>query len=142
MSATRGTCPRSQTVWHTAAPIPPSLKQFWIDWLSPEHIWEMYGGTEGFATTQLNGAEWLAHRGSVGRPAGCEILIQGEDGAALPVGEVGEIFMRRDGADPEQPGYRYVGARSGGWATGSKASAISAGWTGTATSISPTAAPT
>ena len=99
-----------ETVWHTAAPIPPSLKQFWIDWLGPERIWEMYGGTEGFATTQLNGAEWLAHRGSVGRPAGCEILIQGEDGAALPVGEVGEIFMRRDGADPEQPGYRYVGA--------------------------------
>jgi bile acid-coenzyme A ligase len=56
-----------KTLWHTAAPIPPWLKQFWIDWLGPERIWEMYGGTEGFATTQLNGVEWLAHRGSVGR---------------------------------------------------------------------------
>ena len=99
-----------QTVWHTAAPIPPSLKQFWIDWLGPERIWEMYGGTEGFATTQLSGVEWLAHRGSVGRPMGCEILVRGEAGEALPPGEVGEIFMRRIGSDPGQPGYRYVGA--------------------------------
>lgn len=100
-----------QTVWHTAAPIPPTLKQFWIDWLGPEKIWEMYGGTEGFATTQLNGAEWLEHRGSVGRALGCEVLIRGEDGEPLPPGEVGEIFMRRMGADPSAPGYSYVGAK-------------------------------
>jgi len=101
-----------ETVWHTAAPIPPSLKLFWIDWLGPEKIWEMYGGTEGFATTQLNGEEWLEHRGSVGRPAGCEILIRGEDGRALPPGEVGEIYMRRAGMAADQPSYRYVGADS------------------------------
>ena len=99
-----------QAVWHTAAPIPPTLKQFWIDWLGPEKIWEMYGGTEGFATTQLNGVEWLEHRGSVGRALGCELLIRGENGETLPAGEVGEIFMRRVGADPSAPGYRYVGA--------------------------------
>jgi bile acid-coenzyme A ligase len=99
-----------ETVWHTAAPIPPSLKQFWIDWLGPERIWEMYGGTEGFCTTQLNGAEWLAHRGSVGRPAAGDLLIRGEDGAALPPGEIGEIFMRK--ADGGAPSYRYVGAES------------------------------
>jgi bile acid-coenzyme A ligase len=110
--AERSACDVSslQTVWHTAAPIPPTLKQFWIDWLGPEKIWEMYGGTEGFATTQLNGAEWLAHRGSVGRALGCEVLIRGENGEALPSGEVGEIFMRRIGAEPSNPGYRYVGA--------------------------------
>ncbi len=101
-----------ETVWHTAAPITPTLKEFWIDWLGPEKIWEMYGGTEGFATTQLNGAEWLEHRGSVGRPLGCEILIRGEDGSALPPGEIGEIYMRRQGADPSRPSYRYEGADS------------------------------
>lgn len=101
-----------ETVWHTAAPIPPWLKQFWIDWLGPERIWEMYGGTEGFCTTQLNGVEWLAHRGSVGRPAGGEILIRAEDGSALPPGEVGEIYMRRVGAEPGESGYHYVGADS------------------------------
>ncbi|RYE70254.1 MAG: acid--CoA ligase [Rhizobiaceae bacterium] len=97
-----------ETVWHTAAPIPASLKRFWIDWLGPERIWEMYGGTEGFCTTQLNGSEWLAHRGSVGRPAGGELLIRGEDGARLPAGEIGEIFMRKAGAGA--PSYAYVGA--------------------------------
>jgi bile acid-coenzyme A ligase len=99
-----------ETVWHTAAPIPPVLKQFWIDWLGPEKIWEMYGGTEGFATTQLNGTEWLAHRGSVGRPSGAEILIRGEDGGALPPGEVGEIYLRKTGAENGTTSYRYVGA--------------------------------
>ena len=100
-----------ETVWHTAAPINEALKQFWIDWLGPERIWEIYGGTEGFATTQLSGTEWLAHRGSVGRPVGAEVLILGEDGAALPPGEVGEIYMRRAGAGGT-PSYAYVGAQS------------------------------
>ncbi len=99
-----------QTVWHTAAPIPPWLKQAWIDWLGPERIWEMYGGTEGHGATALNGVEWLAHRGSVGRAYGGEILIRGEDGAALPAGEVGEIFMRSAGQSNST--YHYVGAES------------------------------
>ena len=102
-----------EKVWHTSAPIPPTLKQFWIDWLGPERIWEMYGGTEGFCTTQLDGTEWLAHRGSVGRVAeGGEILIRGEDGAMLPTGEVGEIYMRKPAGAPGATGYRYVGADS------------------------------
>jgi bile acid-coenzyme A ligase len=99
-----------ETVWHTAAPIPAWLKEFWIDWLGGETIWEMYGGTEGFAITQLNGTEWLAHKGSVGRPVGAEVLIRGEDGEALPVGEVGEIYMR--GPTGKTPTYHYVGADS------------------------------
>jgi bile acid-coenzyme A ligase len=99
-----------ETVWHTAAPIPAWLKEFWIDWLGGERIWEMYGGTEGFAITQLNGTEWLAHRGSVGRPLGAEVLIRGEDGQVLPPGEVGEIYMR--GPTGKTPTYHYVGADS------------------------------
>jgi bile acid-coenzyme A ligase len=97
-----------KTLWHTAAPIPPWLKEFWIDWIGPERIWEMYGGTEGFATTQLNGIEWLTHRGSVGRSQS-EILIRGDDGQKLPPGEVGEIFMRGRG---DKPTYEYRGADS------------------------------
>lgn len=98
-----------QTLWHTAAPIAPWLKEFWIDWIGPERIWEMYGGTEGFCTTQLNGVEWLAHRGSVGRTTG-EILIRGEDGSSLPAGQVGEIYMRN--AAGSKPTYQYRGAQS------------------------------
>ncbi len=98
-----------KTVWHTAAPIAPWLKQFWIDWIGPERIWEMYGGTEGFCTTQLNGVEWLAHRGSVGKTAG-EILIRAEDGSRLAPGQVGEIYMR--GLAGSKPTYQYRGALS------------------------------
>jgi bile acid-coenzyme A ligase len=59
-------------VFHMASPMPPWLKQAWIDWLGPEKIWELYGGTERQGATIINGVEWLMHRGSVGR-------IQGED---------------------------------------------------------------
>jgi bile acid-coenzyme A ligase len=99
-----------KAVWHTAAPIPAWLKQIWIDWIGPERIWEMYGGTEGFCVTQLNGVEWLAHRGSVGRAVAGEILIRGPDGSALPPGEVGEIFMR--GPSGTAQTYHYLGAES------------------------------
>lgn len=99
-----------KVIWHTAAPIPPWLKQFWIDWIGPERIWEMYGGTEGFCTTQLNGVEWLEHRGSVGRATTGEIRIRGEDGSTLPPGEVGEIYMR--GPSGTKPTYQYRGAES------------------------------
>ncbi|TAK99736.1 MAG: acid--CoA ligase [Rhodospirillaceae bacterium] len=99
-----------KAVWHTAAPIPAWLKQMWIDWIGPERIWEMYGGSEGFCVTQLNGVEWLAHRGSVGRPVGGEVRIRGADGATLPPGEVGEVYMR--GPSGTRPTYHYLGADS------------------------------
>jgi bile acid-coenzyme A ligase len=97
-----------KTVWHTAAPIAPWLKQAWIDWLGPERIWEVYGGTEGFGSTQLNGVEWLAHRGSVGRPRSGELVICDDEGTPLQAGEVGEVFFRPAGASV--PTYHYLGA--------------------------------
>ena len=101
-----------EAVWHTAAPMPPTLKQFWMDWLGPERVWEIYGGSEGFATTQISGTDWLTHRGSVGKCVGGQILIRAESGEALPPGEVGEVYMRRDGMSPDQATYHYVGAES------------------------------
>src|SRR3546814_3627381 len=55
-------------VWHTAAPMPAWLKEAWIDWIGPEKVWEIYGGTERQGNTVLSGTVWLTHRGSVGRP--------------------------------------------------------------------------
>lgn len=98
------------TVWHTAAPIPAWLKEQWIDWIGPERLWEMYGGSEGFCTTQLNGDEWLVHRGSVGRPTVGKVTIRDENGDIMPPGQVGEIYMR--GPSGAAPTYHYLGAES------------------------------
>lgn len=99
-----------KVVWHWAAPMPPALKQEWIDWLGAEKIWELYGGTEGIVTTVLNGHEWLAHRGSVGRPHLDKIKILSEDGRELPAGEVGEIFAIP--ASGRGSTYEYLGSES------------------------------
>lgn len=96
-----------RVVWHLAEPCPPWLKQEWIDWLGPERIFELYGGTEAQATTIINGVEWLEHRGSVGRPVTGEIEIRDEHGDPLPARSQGEVWMRPTRAEPT---YRYVGA--------------------------------
>jgi bile acid-coenzyme A ligase len=99
-----------QVVWHLSAPCPPWLKQAWIDWLGAEKIYELYGGTEAQASTIINGTDWLAHRGSVGRPVSGEMKIVGPNGEDLPPGEVGEVYMRP--ADPALKTYRYIGAEA------------------------------
>ena len=109
-----------KTLWHLAAPCPPWLKEAWIGWIGPDAVMELYGGTEGIASTILDGNEWRAHRGSVGRVfGGGEMAAFSPDGVRLPPGETGEIFMRRAEGAPET--YRYLGADSkpiaGGWET-------------------------
>jgi bile acid-coenzyme A ligase len=53
--------------------------------------------------TGIGGTEWLEHRGSVGRVVLGEIDISDPDGRPVPVGEEGEIWMRRgpDAASPD-----------------------------------------
>lgn len=105
-----------QVVWHLAEPCPEWLKQVWIDWLGPERIFELYAGTEAQAGTVITGAEWLAHRGSVGRPAPGTVSITDDEGTELPAGEMGEVWLR---SVRDTPTYHYVGAtarrREGGW---------------------------
>lgn len=99
-----------EQVWHGAAPCPAWLKRAWFDLVGAENVYEMYGGTEGQMMTLINGVEWLAHPGSVGRPLWGQVRILSPDLAEVPVGELGEIFMRPDpGAAPT---YRYVGAEA------------------------------
>ena len=95
--------------YHLAAPCPPWLKEAWIEWLGPDRVWELYGGTEQQVITVLSGSEWLDHPGSVGRPVReGRIRILGEAGDELSPGEVGEVYLRRAEGMPET--YRYVGA--------------------------------
>mgnify|MGYP006271713075 FL=1 len=83
-----------RVVWHLAEPCPEWLKQCWIDWLGAERIFELYAGTEAQTSTVITGTEWLAHRGSVGRPAPGTVMVTDEDGNELPTGEMGEVWMR------------------------------------------------
>lgn len=105
-----------RVAYHMASHCPEWLKLAWIEWLGAERIFELYGGTEMQALTVMRGDEWLAHRGSVGRCVVGEMKIVDENGADLPVGEVGEIVMRSPPGLP--PSYFYVGAEVktiGGW---------------------------
>ena len=97
-----------EVAFHMAAPCPAWLKQEWIDWLGPEKVMELYGGTELQAMTVITGTEWLEHRGSVGRPVLGEIEIRDFEGRGVPVGQEGEIWMRRGPGAPSP--YRYIGA--------------------------------
>jgi bile acid-coenzyme A ligase len=105
-------------VFHMAAPMPPWLKEKWIEWLGPERIFELYGGTERQGACVISGLEWLAHRGSVGKIGeSCRLRIIGEDGNDVAPGEIGEIyFLPNDGAGST---YHYLGAepkrRPDGW---------------------------
>ena len=55
-----------QIAIHAAAPCPAQVKEAMIDWWGPI-IHEYYGATEGLGFTACDSAEWLAHRGTVGR---------------------------------------------------------------------------
>jgi bile acid-coenzyme A ligase len=105
-----------RVIWHMAEPCPPWLKEAWIEWLGPDRIFELYAGTEAQAATVITGAEWLEHRGSVGRPFSGSVSITDEDGNEVPAGVEGEVWLQ-SGVD--SPTYRYIGAeartREGGW---------------------------
>jgi long-chain acyl-CoA synthetase len=81
---------------HAAAPCPIPIKEKMINWWGPV-IYEYYAGTEGNGFVQLNSEEWLAHRGSVGKPLTCEIHICDEHGVEGPAGESGAIYMSGGG---------------------------------------------
>lgn len=105
-----------RVVWHMAAPCAAWLKEAWIGLVGAEKLYELYGGTESQSFTTISGTDWLAHRGSVGKPLMGEMIIFDENGNEAPAGEVGEIYMRRDAGTP--PTYRYIGAEAkerNGW---------------------------
>jgi bile acid-coenzyme A ligase len=98
-----------QMVVHTAAPMARWLKQAWIDWLGPDHIWEVYGATEALVRCWIGGREWLERVGSVGRPiGGAQLRIVNDAGDEVAPGVEGEVFAMPSGG----PGstYHYIGA--------------------------------
>ena len=75
------TSPRIVVAIHAAAPCPVHVKERMIDWWGPIIV-EYYGGSESVGLTFVDCADWLAHKGSVGRPAGgAAVHICDPDGA-------------------------------------------------------------
>ncbi|NUA26718.1 AMP-binding protein [Cupriavidus basilensis] len=77
---------------HAAAPCPVAVKEQMIDWWGPI-IWEYYAGTEGNGSTAVGSADWLTHKGTVGRASVGQLRICDDSGALLPPGEPGTIYF-------------------------------------------------
>jgi fatty-acyl-CoA synthase len=77
---------------HAAAPCPIPVKEAMIEWWGPV-LYEYYAGSEGNGLTTINSAEWLAHKGSVGKAAFGVLHICGEDGDELPQGDEGLVYF-------------------------------------------------
>jgi bile acid-coenzyme A ligase len=101
-----------------SAPCPEWLMRGFIEWLGPDVMCEVYGGTERIGGTFISGREWLEHPGSVGRPTPATRIriLDPETGEDLPTGAVGEIYMMpRDGQGST---YRYLGSEARATADG------------------------
>jgi bile acid-coenzyme A ligase len=94
----------------SGSPCPPWVMRFWIEWLGPNVMHETFGSTERLGGTAIDGNEWLAHPGSVGRAVGGSRIriLDPDSGAECPPGVMGEIYMM----PPAGPGtsYQYRGA--------------------------------
>ena len=84
-----------QVAVHAAAPCPVDVKHQMIAWWGPI-IHEYYAGTEGTGATIIDSEEWLAHPGSVGKPALGILHICDEAGTEMPIGESGLIYFERE----------------------------------------------
>jgi fatty-acyl-CoA synthase len=84
-----------QVAVHAAAPCAVDVKERMIEWWGPI-LEEYYSGTENIGSTAITSAEWLEHKGSVGRPHGATIHICDEHGAEVPVGETGAIYFESE----------------------------------------------
>ena len=93
---------------HAAAPCPIEVKEAMIAWWGPK-IFEYYAGSEGGGFVSLDTAEWLEHRGSVGKvqttaalgmgdPGGQNAvhIVDPETGQEVAPGDVGVIYFAND----------------------------------------------
>jgi acyl-CoA synthetase (AMP-forming)/AMP-acid ligase II len=99
----------------TGSACPVDTKLAMIEWFGPILV-ESYGGTESGTLCRIDSTEWLAHRGSVGRPRPpYEVVVLDEQNQPRPAGEVGVLgFRAPEGrgpsyhADPEKTAKAYL----------------------------------
>ncbi|MFZ5668726.1 MAG: acyl-CoA synthetase [Pseudomonadota bacterium] len=77
---------------HAAAPCPIPIKEQMIAWWGPI-IHEYYAGTEGNGFCYIGSADWLAHKGSVGRAVLGELRICDEAGDPVPPRTEGQVYF-------------------------------------------------
>ena len=90
---------------HAAAPCPIEVKEAMIAWWGPV-LFEYYAGSEGGGFVSLDTAEWLNHRGSVGKVQASSAIavstpggdtgvhiVDPETGQEVAPGEVGVIYF-------------------------------------------------
>jgi long-chain acyl-CoA synthetase len=78
---------------HAAAPCPAMVKDDIIKWWGPI-VHEYYGATEGLGFTACDSAEWLAHRGTVGKVLFGDLHILDEDYEAVCQGHTGHGMVQ------------------------------------------------
>ena len=82
-----------ETVIHAAAPCPVPVKEQIIDWWGPIVI-EYYGATEGIGFSLCDSAEWLAHKGTVGKVILGELHVLDDDMQECAVGTPGTLWFK------------------------------------------------
>ena len=78
---------------HAAAPCPVMVKEQMIDWWGPI-IHEYYGATEGLGFAACDTAEWLAHKGTVGKVVLGELAVLDDEMQAVPQGQSGTLWFK------------------------------------------------
>jgi long-chain acyl-CoA synthetase len=82
-----------EAVVHGAAPCPVPVKAAMIDWWGPI-IHEYYGATEGMGLAMCDSAEWLKHKGTVGRTVAGELHVLDEAMREVPTGQTGKLWFK------------------------------------------------
>jgi long-chain acyl-CoA synthetase len=77
---------------HAAAPCPVQVKEQMIEWWGPI-IHEYYGATEGLGFTACNSADWLAHKGTVGRVLLGKLHVLDDAMGEQPTGTAGTLWF-------------------------------------------------
>jgi long-chain acyl-CoA synthetase len=81
-----------EVIIHAAAPCPVPVKEQMIDWFGPIII-EYYAASEGNGCTFCDSADWLAHKGTVGRAVLGQVRILDDDGQPCGTGTPGTVWF-------------------------------------------------
>jgi len=78
---------------HAAAPCPILVKEAMIEWWGPV-ILEYYAATEAIGFTLCDSAEWLAHKGTVGKSLLGAIHVLDDAMREVPSGQTGTLWFK------------------------------------------------